>query len=98
MIDDDFDAEHNVAYKLQHAAIHFAIAWAKNNHRFSEIGRTGLREAAALLGYDLVPIQTAQESHDAAIARRVAEDGPPPVTSAPGFDGRACHDDPEWSR
>lgn len=98
MSDDNFDAEHHAAQLLQHAAINFAIAWAKNSRSFSELGRSGLKEAAALLGYDLVQRQTAQESHDAAIARRVAEDGPPPVTSAPGFDGRACHDEPEWSR
>ena len=44
--------------------------------------------AARLLGYRLVPITTPQQEHDALLAARVAEDGPPPVTSAPGFDGR----------
>lgn len=29
-----------------------------------------------------------QADHEACLARRVAEDGPPPVTDAPGFDGR----------
>ena len=29
-----------------------------------------------------------QAEHEACLARRVAEDGPPPVTDAPGFDGR----------
>ena len=94
----DFDAEHSAAYRLQQAAMHLAIAWAGNSHSFSRLAYGELKEAAAILGYDLVPRQTAQEAHDAAIARRVAEDGPPPVTSAPGFDGRACHDEPEWRR
>ena len=47
-----------------------------------------LCSAVTHLGYRLVPITTPQQEHDALLAARVAEDGPPPVTSAPGFDGR----------
>lgn len=50
-----------------------------------------IRVIADAFGYDLVPRLTAQQAHDLALAQRVAEDGPPPVTSAPGFDGRAIN-------
>lgn len=37
---------------------------------------------------DAYSADSPQADHDACLARRVAEDGPPPVTDAPGFDGR----------
>lgn len=55
---------------------------------YHDVAMKLLSSAVHLLGYRLVPITTPQQEHDALLAARVAEDGPPPVTSAPGFDGR----------
>lgn len=54
----------------------------------AELTVDDIRAMAAARGYDLVPRMTAQQAHDELLSKRVAEDGPPPVTSAPGWDGR----------
>ncbi len=64
---------------LQHAAESALVAYyaasdgAQGYHINSMMA--SFKDAAAALGFDLVPRLTPQQHHDAQLARRVAEDG-----------------------
>jgi len=68
--------EANLAY--------FLATYTDNKSHFINMERK-LREAAAALGFDLVPRQTAQEAHEAMIAKRRAEDRPEQADETLGF-------------
>ena len=72
---------------LRHADYWIDLATRYGGDEYIHAAINHLSQAVQLLGYRLVPITTPQQEHDALLAARVAEDGPPPVTSAPGFDG-----------
>lgn len=73
---------------LKHAADCFELATQYSDEIYLRQAIGYFQTAGEFLGYRRVPITTPQQEHDALLAARVAEDGPPPVTSAPGFDGR----------
>ena len=74
----DYLPEHKASIQLDHASRQFLIAWASRNPYGAKEGMKGLRSAVEELGYELRPIMTPQEAHDACLARRVAEDNPLP--------------------
>lgn len=77
-----------VSVALKHATSWLDLAAMYSGDEYVTAAMNYFQHAAHLLGYRLIPITTPQQDHDALLAARVAEDGPPPVTSAPGFDGR----------
>lgn len=84
----DFNKEHMASIYLGDAGRYFFGAWASKNGLWAECAMGALQNAVAALGYELRPITTPQQDNDTCLARRVAEDGPLPVTEKPGFDGR----------
>ena len=73
---------------LNVAAQHLRVAYASGRTGSVALAIDEIARAAELLGCRLVPIASPQQEHEALLAARLAEDGPPPVTSTPGFDGR----------
>ena len=72
----DFDAEHTASIALGSAARYYTIAWAQRSTYWSQSALEYLTDAARALGYTLTPITTPAQDHEAALARRRAEDGP----------------------
>ena len=72
----NFDAEHTASIALAAAGRYYTIAWATKSAYWAESAFESLTDAACALGYTLTPITTPAEDHEAALARRRAEDGP----------------------
>ena len=71
---------HLAAVEALNQAVHLLIAahydqFERLHHIAAAVGHTS--DALGYLGYDVVRRLTPQEAHEAAIERRVAEDGPP---------------------